>query len=122
MQILDGICANLYVPKDGVDNVMKGDRTSICSYIMWASFKTHDISKEYPEFKFENHPAILSEFIRFLAMNSGFEEVERLTDQVDTLKTKLNLATEEMKQASAKCDTASTICAQLPSEVATLTR
>jgi hypothetical protein len=69
MQILDGICANLYVPKDGVDNVMKGDRTSICSYIMWASFKTHDISKEYLEVKFENHPALSSEFIKFLATN-----------------------------------------------------
>lgn len=63
-----------FSPKEGVGNGMKGDRGSICSDVLWASFRTLlDVAQIYLDFNFENHPAMLSECIQFLATNSGFE-------------------------------------------------
>jgi hypothetical protein len=73
-----------------------------------ASLRTHDIAQVYINHNFENHPAVLSEFIKFLATNSGFEKVEKLTTEVEALKSKLASALLELGKCASKADTAST--------------
>lgn len=61
-QILDRICEELYVPKEGVSGAMLIDEPeSVCCHILWASFKTHDIMKSYIDSNFENHPVVSAE-------------------------------------------------------------
>jgi hypothetical protein len=122
MQVLDRIMSDLYVPKEGVGNGMKGDRSSICSHVLWASFRTLDVAQEYLDFNFENHPAISSEFIKFLATNSGFEKVEKLDATVTTVQASLATAVSDARNASSKSDTASTKCNELSGLVTALTR
>lgn len=78
-QILDRICEELYVPKEGVSGAMLIDEPeSVCCHILWAAFKTHDIMKSYIDSNFENHPVVSAEYVKFLATNSGTEKVEKL--------------------------------------------
>ena len=122
MQILDRIIGDLFVPKEGVQNGMRGDRESICYHLVWASLRTLDIAQTYVDDSFENHPAVSSEFIKFLAINSGFEKVEKLGDQLDLMKSKLLAAIEEVKRSGTKADTAPTKCAEAVRDLAALTR
>ncbi|KAI2498171.1 hypothetical protein MHU86_16314 [Fragilaria crotonensis] len=67
MQILDKVCEELFVPKDGVMQAMTlGDPESICAHVLYASFRSQDIMAGYVEHQFENHPSVSTEFIRFL--------------------------------------------------------
>ena len=77
MQIFERILADLYAPKDGVLDAMTLDNQwSVCTHTLWTSFKCHDVMATYVEHQFENHPAISTEYVKFLATNSGFEKVE----------------------------------------------
>jgi hypothetical protein len=122
MQVLDRIASDLYVPKEGVGNGMKGDRASIRSHVLWASFRTLDVAQAYLDFNFENHPAISSEFIKFLATNSGFEKVERLDETVTSMKASVTSAVADARNASTKGDTASQKCGELNALITALTR
>ena len=105
MQVLDRIMEDLYAPKEGVANSMRGDWAP---YVVLSSLRTHDVAQVYINHNFENHPAVSSEFIKFLATNSGFEKVEKLTTEVEAQKSKLALALLELAKCSSKADTAST--------------
>lgn len=122
MQVLDRICGDLYAAKDGVANGMRGDRASICASILWSSLKTNDVAQVYIDNRFENHPAVSSEFIKFLATNSGFEKVEQLGKEMELNKAKLLSAIDEVKRAAAKADTASTKSADTARDLAALIR
>ena len=122
MQVLDRILDDLYTPKEGVSSGMKGDRESICANLLWSSFKTLDVAQVYVDANFVNHPAISSEFIRFLATNSGSEKIEQLGATVATMKTSVASATTDARHAATKSDTASTKCGELNSLITALTR
>jgi hypothetical protein len=120
-QILDRICEELYVPKEGVSGAMLIDEPeSVCCHILWAAFRSHDIMKTYIDSNFENHPVVSAEYVKFLATNSGTEKVEKLEQQVVGMTDKLSKAVEEAKKAVAKSDTASTKCTELGRELAVL--
>ena len=123
MQILDCIMEDLYAPKDGVLDAMTiSDLLSVCSHLVWASFKTHDIMTAYVEMLFENHPAISTEYVKFLATNSGFEKVVKLSGLVDTLSEQLVKTTDDAKKAASKADNASMKLTEALREVASLTK
>lgn len=122
MQVLDRILADLYVPKEGVVKGMKGDRTSICAHVLWASFRTLDIAQGYVDANFVNHPAVSSEFIKFLATNSGSEKIEQLDATVTTIKASLASAVVDVRNAGTKSDTASTKCGELNGLIIALTK
>ena len=74
-QVLDRIMADLYVPKDGVtESLSTGSPLSTCGHILWACFRTHDVMASYVDHHFENHPAVSTEYVKFLATNSGSEK------------------------------------------------
>ena len=52
------------------------DWKSTCTHLMWSIFRTHDKMAEFDDVNFEDHPAIASEYIKFLACNLGFDMLE----------------------------------------------
>ena len=122
-QVLDRVLADLYAPKDGIgESLTTRSPLSICTHLMWSSFRTHDVMTQYVIHNFDDHPAISTEYVKFLATNSGSDKVSKLGDLVDALKVKVATATDESKKAVAKADTASSKNAELVREVAALTK
>ena len=106
-QILDQICAELYAPKEGVQEAMAiDDAESVCSQVLWACFKTHDVMAAYVSYQFENHPTIAAEYTKFLAMNSGQAKYTKLEASVKDQKEDVSSALKQAKSAVAKADVA----------------
>ena len=106
-QILDRICEELFAPKEGVLETMSvNDPMSVCSHIMWASLKTHDIMDKYIENQFENHPTIAAEYVKFLATNSGHDKVDQLEAEVKAIDDRVDAAQKSAKAAGSKADIA----------------
>ena len=123
-QVLDRILADLYVPKSCVsESVLSGNPRSTCIHVLFAVFKTQDIMTTYIDHQFENHPPVSTEYVSFLATNSGSEKVTKLEEVVDGIKNKTTSpAAGDAAKAMAKADTASSKYADLAKEVAALTR
>ena len=84
--------------------------TQICQQIFWAVLKSHDIMAAYKRLNFKNHPSIATELIKFLAINTSFEAIERVTAKVafleaEALSYKKQIA-EAVKTASASANKA----------------
>jgi uncharacterized protein (UPF0332 family) len=109
--VLDRILADLYMPKDNIVHSLITKNTRVtCAQVLLAAFKTHDIMSVYVAHKFENHPSVSTEYVKFLATNSGSDKVVKLGETVDSVK-------EDAKAASKKADIASSKCADLSKEV-----
>ena len=122
-QVLERILADLFIPKDNILQSLKARNTSAtCAQVLFASFKTHDIMAGYVAHKFENHPSVSTEYVKFLATNSGSEKVVKLSETLETVKTKANNASDEAKAATKKADVAGAKIADLVKEVASLTQ
>ena len=121
MQILDRICGELFSPKKGVSSaIVIEDPTNVCGHVLWSSCKTHDVMSTDMKHKFENHPAISAEYIKFLATNSGSEKVEKLVVQVKELQTELKAAKEDAKLVIKKADVASAKSAECKNDLAAI--
>lgn len=106
-QILDRVCEDLYAPKEGIAAAMVvNNPASICSQLMWACFRTHDIMSDYIEQNFENHPAISPEYIKFLATNSGSDRVEKVEGMMKTMAADVKAMSVEVAKALAGADKA----------------
>lgn len=104
-QILDRICEDLFAPKEGVAAVMTiEDPVSICAHMLGSCFKAHNVMALYMEHNFENHTAILVEYIKVPATNSGFEKVERLEASVTEMKVNVQKAVVESGKARSIAD------------------
>jgi hypothetical protein len=122
-QVLDRIMSDLYDPKDGViESLSTGNPVSTCGHILWASFRTHEVMTTYVEHQFENHPAISTEYVKFLATNSGSEKVAKLALTVEGVQAKAIAASSEASKASSKADTSSAKCAEMGKEIASLVK
>jgi len=51
------------------------DRQKLGVSMLWATLRSHKVMDEFSKFEFKDHPAIASEYVKFLATNSGFETV-----------------------------------------------
>ena len=102
-QVLDRILADLFVPKDNILNSIKNrSPESTCGHVLYAAFKTHDIMANYMSHKFENHPSVSTEYVKFLATNSGSEKVGKLTVSVESALSKAEAATKKADIAASK--------------------
>ena len=123
VQILDRFMEDLFVPKDGVLDAMSiNDPFSVCAHLVWAAFKTQDIMATYVDHNFENHPAISTEYVKFLATNSGSDRLDRLSNQFEGLSEKTNRTADDAKKAGSKADAANTKLTELLKEVAALSK
>jgi hypothetical protein len=110
-QVQDRILADLYMPKDNVVHSLVTKNTRVtCAQVMLAAFKTHDIMGVYVAHKFENHPSVSTEYVKFLATNSGSDKVVKMGETLESVK-------EDAKAAGKKADIASSKCSDLVKEV-----
>jgi hypothetical protein len=75
--------------------------------------KSHDVMASYKWLDFKNHPSIATELVKFLAINTSFEAINRLRSKTVVLeleiadfKKKLNEATKTASLAANKADEA----------------
>jgi hypothetical protein len=123
MKILDRICEDLYAPKEGVVDAMNvEDPESICAHLLWACFRTHDVMETYMDANFENHPAVSAEYVKFLALNSGFDKVEKLETMVVALKAQADTATKDAAKARSIADGAASAATATTKAVADLAK
>jgi hypothetical protein len=75
-----------------------GNAVKICQNIVWAVLKAHDVMAEYKRLSFKNHPSVATELVKFLAINTSFESIEKLVAQTKVLETEVS---ELKKQVTA---------------------
>jgi hypothetical protein len=89
----------------GVQNAFQlGNSRQICQQILWSVLKSHDVMNEYKCLNFKNHPSIATELVKFLAINTSFEAIEKLTVKMGATEAKLN---DSKKQVAAAVKSAS---------------
>jgi hypothetical protein len=119
MQILDKVCEELFAPKDNVMQSMTlGDPESVCAHVMFASFRSLDIMVGYTDHQIEEQLSVSTEYIRFLATNSGSKKVEKMAELSEKLRVDLKQSIVDCGKAAAKADTASTKVSSLTTELA----
>jgi hypothetical protein len=95
-------------PRIGVGSLISSTNSaSNASHVLYAIFRTLDVMSDFKKYKFKNHPCISSEFVKFMASNSGMDSIKKLEDRVKSLESDLKEALNKVKVASVKADTAS---------------
>lgn len=99
----------------GLVNEMKDsdDKRLLATCVLWSTFCTHEVMKEYSRHGIENHPSVASEYVRFLVANAGHAKldavetrVSKLTETVKLLENKLKAAEKAATSAANKADEA----------------
>lgn len=98
-QLARRIFIEVATPREGVFSAIKigqGQRRRL-NIVFWPMLKSHDIMKEFKDANFGDHPAISSEYVKFLAANSGRDNSDqRFVD----LKAELVVANKNCKAAN----------------------
>jgi hypothetical protein len=81
-----------------------GNSRQICQQIVWSVLKSHDTMGKYKCLNFKNHPLIVTELVKFFAINTSFKAIEKLTTKVSALECK---ASKNRKQLAAAVKAAS---------------
>lgn len=89
---------------------MGKDRVVIYTSLLWSAFKMHATMAEFEENNFEDHPSISSEYVKFLAMNSGSEAVDVLQGKFKLLQDQVKDMQNGVKQADKKAENAMSAC------------
>jgi hypothetical protein len=87
-------------PRYGVQGTFEvGNSTQICQQIFWAVLKSHDVMAAYKRLNFKNHPSIATELVKFLAINTSFEAIDRLTAKAATMELETSEAKKRVLEA-----------------------
>ena len=109
-QLVRRVFAELYTVRMGtIQTMMTNDKKSMCLHLVWSIFRTHDKMAEFDDLNFENHPAIASEYIKFLACNSGFDMLETLEKDVANVKAEARELGSKVKEAVRKSDASTSV-------------
>jgi hypothetical protein len=76
----------------------------------------------FEDANFENHPSIASEFVKFLATNTGIEGMAVLQEEVTALKSKLKDTEKQATLAFGKADEASSVADVVQKATETLSK
>jgi hypothetical protein len=110
-------------PRIGVGSLISSTNSaSNASHVLYAVFRTLDVMSDFKKYKFKNHPCISSEFVKFMASNSGMDSIKKLEDRVKSLESDLKEALNKVKVASVKADTASNKAEQSTKDLVALTK
>jgi hypothetical protein len=75
------------VPRNGVQNAFHvGQNDQICQRILWAVLKAHDVMARYKRHNYKDDPTVLSELVKFLAVNTGYEVLDVLATKMATME------------------------------------
>jgi hypothetical protein len=104
-RLLRRIFMDIGVPRVSVQNQFRtGQDNVICKQIFWAEVQTLDIMQQFKSHAFKDHPAIASEYVKFLVTNTGIDSLERLVKRVDGFDEQIK----ELQKAVKAATTAST--------------
>ena len=122
-QIQDRICKEVFAPTEGVQEAMAiNNLFSVCSHVLWACFKTHDVMADYIDLlQIENHPSIAAEYVKFLATNSGHKKVDMLETSIKDQQKDVTAALTKAKVAVSKADIATGKCETVKAQLNALT-
>ena len=67
--------------------------------ILWATFATHQVMRDYMRHGIENHPSMASEYVRFLVANSGLSKIERMESRLKALEEDNKILKRDVAQA-----------------------
>ena len=89
------------------------DHRSMATGILWATFATHGIMREYLKYSFADHPSIAGEYTRFLVANAGISKlakaektIERLVGIISSMEKKVEMLEKKATTASSRADEA----------------
>jgi hypothetical protein len=78
------------MPRYGIQGAFQvGDSRQICQQIFWAVLKSHDVMTSFKQLNFKNHPSIATKLVKFLAINTSFEAIEKLTTKTTYLEAEI---------------------------------
>jgi hypothetical protein len=72
---------------------------------VWGILKAHDVMADFKKHSYKHHPAIASQLVKFPAVNTSFELLEKMTAKVAVLETEIA----ELKKSSLGATKASAI-------------
>ena len=116
------ILLEVYKPRMGVAKTFKTGVKGvdvIAQKIFWASMQSLDIAMEIRRVGIMEHHLVASELVKFLAVNTGIEAIEKLQTQVDQGQKTIQEAAKAAKEAGAS---AKTTANQLVDKLAAQTR
>ena len=123
-RVLDDVALDRSTFKAGVQSLNEDTR---CSSVLMGIFRALDVMQEYQDHKFRDHPSISSEYVKFLATNSGHDAMEKQKEQLDaykkeiiSLKSDLTKAQTAAATAQRKADTVGNSVDGLRKELAAL--
>ena len=95
--------------RNGVENSLElTNPADLCGKVLFATLRTIDIQEEYMRHNIADHPSISSEYVKFLAMNSGLQKVAKLEKEVEVVqKAVKKAATTTAERAAKTANTAS---------------
>jgi hypothetical protein len=71
----------------------------IAQQIFWAVIQSQDIMARFKDKAFKNDPTVLSEYVKFLILNSGMDIIDKLLIKVAVLEEKVSTMAKEVKVA-----------------------
>jgi len=95
-------------PRNSVQNSFRINNPSeVCRSITYASLRSLDLMMEISSMNFKNSPIITSELSKYLALNTNYETVEKLTTRFASLETDSTTLKKDVKNAVSAASTAS---------------
>jgi len=86
---------------------------SIAVGILWATFATHEVMREYLRYTFADHPSMSGEYTRFLVAHAGISKlasaektISKLMGLVNALEKKVEMVDKKATTATSKADEA----------------
>ena len=76
-----------------------GDSRVLGTGILWATFATHQVMRDYMKHGIENHPSMASEYVRFLVANSGLSKMQRMEARLCALEEENKILKRDVAQA-----------------------
>jgi hypothetical protein len=118
----------LDAPRNGVQNFFKaGFNDQVCQRIFWSVVRSHDVMSRYKRNNYKDDPSVSSELVKFLAINTGFEVLEKLTVKVTemervvlAMQKETAAATKSAMSAANRADDAKKLCDALIKRVTKL--
>jgi hypothetical protein len=88
------------------------DRDKLTVLLIWATLRAHKMMDEYIQMEFKDHPTVASEYVKFLATNSGYETVAGLQSKLDSVEKELASVKKTAVNASNAADTAKSVATE----------
>eukprot|EP00978_Attheya_sp_CCMP212_P010885 scaffold26488_cov57-Attheya_sp.AAC.4 len=102
------IFADMNKVRGGVKVASKtNDPRSLCSVVLYPVLRTMDVQQGYLRHNISDHPSISSEYVKFLATNSGLQKVGLLEANVAKVQIEVRTLKLDVAKASKVADLAS---------------